>query len=137
MTAWISCVAVVLLVCGHQADAEQVMVQGMGRTHGWVVAGDDGELHFIDCDGRRSPVGRARIESSAARCPSPPTATEMTGIVRSVDAARRIVRTEEADGRLQAFYVTDSAARLEDLRPGERIQGTGPVRGQLTRITRP
>ena len=129
--------AVALLVCGCVAHAEQVIVHGMGRTQGWVVASDDGELGFMDCQGRRFPVGSARIEPSAARCPSPPAAIEVTGIVRSIDPVRRIVRTEESDGRVRVFYVTDNAVRLEDLRPGERIHGTGPVAGQLTRITRP
>jgi hypothetical protein len=137
MSGLLMSLAVVLLGCGDAVHAEQVIVQGMGRTQGWVVASDDGELAFVDCHGRRSLFGSARIEPSAARCPSPPAAIEVNGIVRSIDVVRRIVRTEESDGRVQVFYVTDNAARLEDLRPGERIHGTGPVAGQLTRITRP
>jgi hypothetical protein len=137
MAARLMWLSVVLLVCGRGAHAEQVLVHGMGRTQGWVVASDDGELGFVDCQGRRSPVGSARIEPSVARCPSPPAGIEVTGIVRSIDPVRRIVRTEESDGRVRVFYVTDNAARLEELRPGERIHATGPVVGQLTRITRP
>jgi len=60
----------------------------------------------------------------------------MTGVVRSVDPARRIVSAEDDTGRVRAFHITADVPRLEDLKPGERIQATGPIDGQATGITR-
>lgn len=125
------------LLVASIAGAEQERVDGMGRTRGWVVASEDGELGFVDCQGRRSVLGSARIEPSAARCPTPPTPLEMNGVVRSVDPVRRIVHAEDDAGRVRAFHVTADVPRLEDLKPGERIRATGPIEGQVARITRP
>jgi hypothetical protein len=129
-------VAVLALLIGSTADAEQERVDGMGRTRGWVVATDGGELAFVDCQGRRSMLGNARIESSTARCPTPPTPLEMIGVVRSVDPARRIVHAEDDTGRVRAFHVVAEVPRLEDLKPGERIRATGPIDGQVAAIAR-
>ena len=130
-------VVVLVLVAGSSAGAEQVRVDGMGRTQGWVVATDGGDLGFVDCQGRRSPLGSGRIESSTGRCPSSPAPLEMTGVIRSVDPVRRIVNAQDDAGRLRAFHVTDEVSRLDELQPGERIRATGPIDGQVTRITRP
>ena len=109
----------------------------MGRTPGWVVAIDGGDLGFVDCQGRRSPLGSARIESSTQRCPTPPAALDITGVVRSVDPIRRIVHAEEDTGRVRVFHITADVVRFEQLKVGERIRATGPIDGQVTRITSP
>lgn len=129
-------VALFALLVGSTAGAEQERVDGMGRTRGWVVATDGGELGFVDCQGRRSLLGSARIEGSTQRCPTSPTPQGMTGVVRSVDPVRRIVHAEDDTGRVRAFYITADVPRLEELKPGERIQTTGPIDGQATGITR-
>jgi hypothetical protein len=129
-------VALFALLVGSTAGAEQERVDGMGRTRGWVVATDGGELGFVDCQGRRSMLGSARIESSTARCPTAPTPLEIAGVVRSVDAVRRIVYAEDDTGRLRAFHIPTDVPRLEELKPGERIQATGPIDGQITAIAR-
>ena len=67
-----------VLAAGASAAAEQEKVEGMGRTPGWVVATDSGELGFVDCQGRRSPLGSARVEPSAARCATPPARVDVT-----------------------------------------------------------
>jgi hypothetical protein len=100
------------------------------------VASEAGELEFVDCYGRRAPLGTSRIEPSTQRCPSPPTPVEITGVIRSVDSERRIVRAEDDAGRVRAFHIGVDVLRLEDLKPGERIQATGPIEGQITGLTR-
>ena len=130
-------VALFAVVAGSAAAAEQERVDGMGRTPGWVVATDGGDLAFVDCQGRRSPLGSARIESSTNRCPRSPAALDITGVVHSVDRIRRIVHAEEDSGRVRVFHTTADVVRLEELKPGERIRATGPIDGQVTHITRP
>ena len=129
-------VALFALLAGSSAGAEQERVDGMGRTRGWVVAVDAGELGFVDCQGRHSRLGSTRIEASAHRCPTSPLPLEMTGVVRSVDPVRRIVSAEDDTGRVRAFHITADVPGLEDLKPGERIQATGPIEGQATGLTR-
>jgi hypothetical protein len=129
-------VALFALLAGSTAGAEQERVDGMGRTRGWVVATEGGELGFVDCQGRRSPLASARIEWSTQRCPTSPTPFEITGVIRSVDPERRIVHAEDDAGRVRAFHITVEVPRFEDLKPGERIQATGPVEGQATGLTR-
>ena len=130
-------VALLALIAGSTAGAEQLRVDGMGRTPGWVVATDDGNLVFVDCQGRRSMLGGARIESSTSRCPVSPPPLDVTGVIRSVDPVRRIVHAQDDAGQLRTFHITEDVSRLDELRPGERIRATGPIDGQVTRITRP
>jgi len=139
MAGWLTAllVALLALVAGSTAGGEQLRVDGMGRTQGWVVASDDGNLAFVDCQGRRSTLGTARIESSASRCPVAPAPLDMTGVIRSIDPVRRIVNAQDDAGPLRTFHITDDVSQLEELRPGERIRATGPIDGQATRITRP
>jgi hypothetical protein len=139
MAACVTTLPVVLLACvpGAPVGAEQERVDGMGRTLGWVVARDSGDLDFVDCQGRRSPLGSARVEPSTKRCPVAPTPLDMTGIVRGIDPVGRIVRTEDNAGSLHTFYLSDNVPSLEQLKPGDRIRVTGPIDGQVTRITRP
>jgi hypothetical protein len=129
-------VALFALLVGVPARAEQERVDGMGRTRGWVVATDGGELGFVDCQGRRSRLGSARVEPSTQRCPTSPAPVEMTAVVRSVDPVRRIVHAEDDRGRARHFHIAPDVPRLEDLKPGDPIQATGPIEGQVTGIVR-
>jgi hypothetical protein len=130
--------AVVLfaVVAASTAYAEQERVDGMGRTRGWVVATDGGELGFVDCQGRRSLLGNARVESTAGRCPTTLAPFTVSGVIRRVDTTRRIVYAEDDAGQVRGFHVPDDVTRLEELTPGERIQATGPIDGQATAIVR-
>jgi hypothetical protein len=130
-------VALLALVGGSRAGGEQLRVDGMGRTPGWVVATDDGNLVFVDCQGRRSALGGARIESAGSRCPVSPAPLHVTGVIRSIDPARRIVSAQDDAGQVRTFHITEDVARLDELQPGQRIRATGPIDGQVTRITRP
>jgi hypothetical protein len=129
--------AVLAFLAEVPAGAEQERVDGMGRTQGWVVATEAGDLGFVDCRGQRSGLGGARVEPAAGRCPSTPPPFEMTGVVRTVDPVRRVVHAEDEAGHPRAFHVTHEVSSLEALQPGERIRATGPIDGQATRITRP
>jgi hypothetical protein len=129
--------ALLVVPAGRQAHAEQERVDGMGRTLGWVVATEAGELGFIDCHGHRSVLGSARVELATRRCPSPPTPFEMSGVIRSVDLKRRIIHLEDEAGRPLAFHVTEAVPVLEVFQPGHRIRATGPIDGQATQIDRP
>ena len=53
----------------------------------------------------------------------------ITGVIRRVDSERRIVRAADDAGRVRAFDLVIDVPRLEDLKPGERIQAIGPVEG--------
>ena len=129
-------VALLALLVGAPAGAEQERVDGMGRTRGWVVATDGGELGFVDCHGRRSLLGSARVEPSQARCQSSPPPFKLTGVIRSVDPEQRVIHAEDERGRVHAFHLPSDVPQMEDLKPGERIEATGPIEGQVTAITR-
>jgi hypothetical protein len=116
---------------------EQVMVSGMGRTQGWVVATDDGELGFVDCQGRRSRLGDARVEATTARCRMSARPIEISGVVRGIDPGLRILRALDDTGHVHTLYVPEDAGPLEDIHAGERIRVTSPVAGQASRISRP
>jgi hypothetical protein len=130
-------VGLVLGTFAGAGRAEQVMVRGMGRTQGWVVATDDGELGFVDCQGRRSRLGDARVEATTARCGMSARPIEITGVVRSIDPGLRILRAVDDTGHARTLYVPEDAGPLEDIRAGERIRVTSPVAGQASRISRP
>lgn len=132
-----SAIGLVLGVFAAAGRAEQVMVRGMGRTQGWVVATDDGELGFVDCQGRQSRLGDARVEATTGRCRTSARPIEVIGVVRSIDPGPRILRAVDDAGRTHTLYVPDDAGPLEDFQAGERIQVTSPVAGQASRITRP
>jgi len=132
-----SAVGLVLCVFAGAGRAEQVMVRGMGRTQGWVVATDDGELGFVDCQGRQSRLGDARVEATTGRCLTSARPIEVTGVVRSVDPGLRILRAVDDTGHVHTLYVPEDAGPLADIRAGERIRVTSPVAGQASRISRP
>lgn len=127
---------VVLGIFAGAGRAEQVMVRGMGRTQGWVVATDDGELEFVDCQGRQSRLGDARVEATTGRCRMSARPIEIIGVVRSIDPGLRILRAVDDAGHVHTLYVPEDAGPLEDIHAGERIQVTSPVAGQAARISR-
>ena len=129
--------AVTGVLVGGPTSAEQERVDGMGRTRGWVVATDGGDLGFVDCQGQRSVLGGARVEPAASRCPTSPTPLEVTGVVQSLDPVRRIVRAQEDTGRVRVFHITADVPWPEDLKLGQRIRATGPIDGQVTGLTIP
>lgn len=130
-------VGLVLGIFASAGRAEQMMVSGMGRTQGWVVATDDGELGFVDCQGRRSRLGDARVEATTARCQMLARPIEITGVVRSIDPGLRILRAVDDTGQAHTLYLPEDAGPLEDIHAGERIRVTSPVAGQASRISRP
>src|SRR5262245_42297967 len=132
-----SAIGLVLGVFAGAGRAEEVMVRGMGGTQGWVGATDDGELGFVDCQGRQSRLGDARVEATTGRCRTPARPIEVTGVVRSIDPGLRILRAVDDAGQVHTLYVPEDAGRLEDLQAAERIHVTGPVAGQASRINRP
>ena len=132
-----SAVGLVLCVFAGAGRAEQVMVRGMGRTQGWVVATDDGELGFVDCQGRQSRLGDARVEATTGRCLTSARPIEVTGVVRSIDPGLRILRAIDDTGHVHTLYVPEDAGPLADIQAGERIRVTSPVAGQASRISRP
>ena len=132
-----SAVGLVLGVFAGAGRAEQVMVRGMGRTQGWVVATDDGELGFVDCQGRQSRLGDARVEATTGRCRTSAHPIEVTGVVRSIDPGLRILRAVDDAGQVHTLYVPEDAGPLQDFQAGERIHVTSPVAGQASRINRP
>lgn len=132
-----SVVGLVLSMFVAAGRAEQVLVRGMGRTQGWVVATDDGELEFVDCQGRQSRLGEARVEATTGRCLAPARPIEVTGVVRSIDPTLRILRAVDDAGQIHTLYVPEDAGPLEDFQAGQRIHVTGPVAGQASRINRP
>jgi hypothetical protein len=128
---------VVLGIFAGAGRAEQVMVRGMGRTQGWVVATDDGELGFVDCQGRHSRLGDARVEATTGRCQMSARPIEITGVVRSIDPGLRILRAVDDAGHVHTLYVPEDAGALENIHAGERIRVTSPVAGQASRISQP
>jgi hypothetical protein len=137
MACTTSAVGLALAVFAGAGRAEQVVVRGMGRTQGWVVATDDGELGFMDCQGRQSRLGDARVEATSERCRMSARPIEITCVVRSIDPGRRILRAVDDAGQLHTLYVPDDAGPLQEIHAGERIRVTSPVAGQASRITRP
>jgi len=137
MACCTSAVGLALTIFAGTGRAEQVMVRGMGRTQGWVVATDDGELGFMDCQGRQSRLGDARVEATSGHCRMSARPLEIPCVVRSIDPGLRILRAVDDAGRLHTLYVPEDAGPLHDIHAGERIRVTSPVAGQASRITRP
>jgi hypothetical protein len=130
-------VGLVLSIFAGAGRADQMMVRGMGRTLGWVVATDDGELGFVDCQGHRSRLGDARVEATTERCRMPARPIETIGIVRSIDPGLRILRAVDDTGDVHTLYVPEEVGALDDIHVGERIRVTSLVAGQASRISRP
>ena len=128
---------VLLGIFAGAAQADQMLVRGMGRTLGWVVATDDGELRFVDCQGHQSRLGDARVEATTARCGMSARPIETIGIVRSIDPGLRILRAVDDSGHVHTLYVPEEVGPLEDIHVGERIRVTSLVAGQASRISRP
>lgn len=114
-------------------------MKGMGRTLGWIVATEEGELRFRDCQGRLTTVRDGRVESTTRRCERIGDGVEVVGAVRALDPVARILLTEDSSGRVHGFYLEDAifdAPSLLDVKPGQSVRVTGPVAGRATRIER-
>jgi len=139
-------VAVVLATClpvlagTPGVGAEELLVMGMGRSLGWLVASEAGEVRFRDCQGRLTATPDGRVEPTTRRCAPPPSGVEVVGTVKAVDPLRRVLLVEDGSGRVHGFYVADDGAgtaSLDELTAGRRVQVTGPVPGRAARIAEP
>ena len=122
------------------AGAEEVLVQGMGRTVGWVVAAGAGELAFRDCRGGVSPITVGRLEATTERCSGAGSRVEVNGTVRGADLSGRLLVVEDAGGHIHRFYVAPSGTdgpALSEFASGDAVRVTGPVTGRATGIRRP
>lgn len=127
----------ILLLAPFAGRAEEVMVKGMGRSLGWLVAGAEGTLGFRDCDGRLFTIGDSRVEPAQRRCPKPPPEITAEGVVAAFDQKKLLLTIETHGGRPQGFYLLGNgvdAARLTALAAGRRVQLRGPVAGRATRL---
>ncbi len=117
-----------------------MLIRGMGRTVGWVVATDRGEVRFRDCQGLLLGLEGGRVEAASGRCPGASRPVEVVGAVTRTDPVLRVLVVEEAPGRRHAFYVDPGrpdAPALADLRPGQIVRVTGPTVGRATAIGPP
>src|SRR5262245_19240041 len=64
--AWLA-----VLAGARGAGTEELLVMGMGRSLGWLVASETGEVQFRDCQGQLTASPGRRVEPTARRCPSP------------------------------------------------------------------
>ncbi len=127
--------------------AEELLVQGMGRTVGWVVATSDGQLAFRDCGGRLLRVRDGRIERAKRTCPAakrgrlPVTRAK----VRAVDLANKIVVVEDGGGDLHAYHYAGATgagdakaiASLNEIRIGDAVMVESRVSGRAATLRRP
>jgi hypothetical protein len=123
-----------------RAGAEELLVMGMGRSLGWLVASETGEVQFRDCQGRLTATPDGRVEPTTRRCPGPPSGVEAVGIVKTVDPLGRVLLVEDGSGRVHGFYVADEgpgAPSLTGVMPGRQVRVTGPVPGRASRISLP
>jgi hypothetical protein len=132
LITWLPVVAAPL-----RAGAEELLVMGMGRSLGWLVASETGEVQFRDCQGQLTPAAGSRVEATPRRCAPTPSSVEAVGVVKSVDPVCRVLLVEDDSGRVHGFYVADDgpgAASLDRLTVGRRVRVTGPVPGRAARI---
>jgi len=135
MAAWLP-----LLIGPAGAGAEELRVVGMGRSLGWLVASETGEVQFRDCEGRLVAAADARVEPTTRRCAAPPSGVDVVGIARTVDPLRGVLLVEDGAGRVHGFYVGgegSGTAALDGVAVGRQIRVTGPVPGRATRIAPP
>ncbi len=92
-----------------QASAEEIMVKGMGRSLGWLVAGAEGTLGFRDCSGRRFAIGDGRVAPAKRHCPKRPPDITAEGVVAAYDPKALLLTIETGDGKRQGFYLSGSA----------------------------
>ncbi|HET6522381.1 MAG TPA: hypothetical protein VFG47_21545 [Geminicoccaceae bacterium] len=118
--------------------AEEMLVRGMGRQIGWLVATDSGQIRFRDCGGRLTPVADGRLERTTRRCPAAPEGVvEVAGVVRAIDPAAGVLLVEDGGGRTHGFYVAAGAGGRvlpDGLGVGRPVRVTGTVPGRAGSI---
>jgi hypothetical protein len=122
----------------RQATAEDLLIRGMGRTVGWVVANAKGELHFRDCNGQFSAMRDGRVDRTSRRCPGADAPVTVTGRVSSFDPAAEVLVVEDGAGAAHGFFIgglTDPSV-LNGLAPEVRVEVSGPVAGHATALIR-
>ncbi|MFQ5774883.1 MAG: hypothetical protein ACE5GS_10220 [Kiloniellaceae bacterium] len=126
--------------------AEELLVKGMGRTVGWVVAADTRTLAFRDCNGRLHTTHDGRIERTGQRCRAGvrSEAGTVPGTLVAIDAGKRIVGLQAADGAIEAYYYPpahtgakdEGPTSLVDLEPGADVLVETRVPGRAEAIRR-
>jgi len=127
----------IFLLAPFASRAEEIMVKGMGRSLGWLVAGEPGALGFRDCGGRLFTIGDSRIEPAKRRCPKRPPEITAEGVVAAFDRKNLLLTIETHGGTPRGFYLSGNgidAARLSALVTGRKVQLRGPVAGRATRL---
>lgn len=123
------------LVLAAGASAEEALIQGMGRTVGWLAADSEGGLVFRDCQDRVHALGSARVAATDARCPNSSEKVTVEGRVVRVDRGRRVLLLEDSEGTPAGFYVGDAAIdMLGGLTPGAEVRVSGPAPGRAATI---
>jgi hypothetical protein len=131
-------VSAIPLLAASPSAAEELLIRGMGRTVGWVVALADGKLGFRDCTGRVVQIIDGSVDQTTKRCRSSGESIAVQGIVRSLDRSSKVLVVEDQAGDGHAFYVGKiaDAAVLEDLEGGVEVEVAGPFAGRATEIVR-
>jgi hypothetical protein len=134
--AMILAVIAALFWCERLALAEELLIRGMGRTPGWVVATADGEIQFRDCRGQIIELRDGRIDRTTQRCPSTGENVTVTGLVISFDASTQVLVVESQGGKTFGFFVGGLADRsvLDDLAPGVPVEVSGPFPGRASAL---
>ncbi len=124
----------IMLLLPTAAEAEALLVKGMGRVLGWPVATAEGEVRFRDCGGTLHDMADGRLTRTDKRCPGgEPVA--VTGTVVAVDPARALLTIATAAGERRSFLVARPAAEaLAGLDVGRRVRVEGPVPGHASRL---
>lgn len=136
VVGFLSAVSLLSLFVGS-AGAEEIMVKGMGRSLGWLVAGTADTLGFRDCGGRLFAVGDSRVEPAKRRCPKRPPEIVAEGVVAAFDRHKRLLTIETHGGQPQGFYLSGNgidALRLTALTAGRKVRLRGPIAGRATRL---
>lgn len=119
------------------ASAEERLVQGMGRTLGWVVADESGALKFRDCRGRLIEARDGKVERATGRCPGPGRKLEIQGVIKTLDREKRVLVIEAGSGTPRGFYLADTAAggaHWTELEAGQPVRVSGPAEGRATHV---
>jgi hypothetical protein len=66
--------------CERLAEAEELLIRGMGRTLGWVVGTADGDVQFRNCGGHVVAMRDGPVDRTTQRCPSTGGTLTMAGV---------------------------------------------------------
>ena len=129
-------------LAGHATGlaAEERLVQGMGRTLGWVVADDSGALKFRDCRGRLIEARDGKVERATGRCPGPGETLETRGVIKTLDHEKRVLVIEARPGAPQGFYIAEKdfgGTHWAGLKAGLPVRVSGPAQGRATALAPP